>query len=747
MRHAEMRQESEIDAVLAFWFGDRGETLDDLQSQRWFARDEKRDEVDAAVAARFGGLVRSAEAGGLSAWACTPRGAVALIVVLDQLARHALRLGLDASDEAKRGYEQRVKRCSARAKGLYEAAFGAADRPGWNATAELSPARQVFAWMAARHCALPGGAPGEDAAALRALLADVDARLDADAQQGRALDRFRKATARRLRLAETTHPSTLDDDSILDRAQADGPIAAVRAAAMDSALGRTLQAFVLAECDRAGLNCTGFEGEQLLGDNAEGTPRGPGDVMVALISLSGGVDSMVLTWLLCQLRDAAVFPHSESRRFYVSAAHINYGNRPESNAEADFLKRWAKSLRCDLTVRAMPETLRRGVTARDAYEALAREARFALYAAALRNGAAVLLGHHAGDVAENCLSNALKGVAVLGLSGMLAEQRTHGVRVARPLLRHHKEEILTVSHGVGVPYFLDSTPKWSTRGRLRDEIVPLLSDVYGTGSMRNLERLAFDADALTDLAQARIFSPFAAAVQRGGAMGCFFDAASFQHEGAFFWRHVMMDLAHSLGMGALSEKALRVVLARLAGQKGHKESSHDARRQTEAQTDKPPCPGWLNLKKGWSTYLDGRGFIYIFREAFFLPLDDAPAVVAVGGTETRIGRWAVSASDSDGARNFEPTTLDALFVSGAFSYDVVVCADVSTLEYAGGKGAEGGERCKAQKTKKPPHLRALDDLTDSPLLREHVPLLTLPRGDETPTRRLRLCYRFVGDDS
>ena len=51
---------------------------------------------------------------------------------------------------------------------------------------------------------------------------------------------------------------------------------------------------------------------------------------LCIVSLSGGVDSMVLTVLLKYL----------NRR--VICVHINYNNRPESNEEARFLEEWCK---------------------------------------------------------------------------------------------------------------------------------------------------------------------------------------------------------------------------------------------------------------------------------------------------------------------------------------------------------------------------------------------------------------------
>jgi uncharacterized protein (DUF924 family) len=70
--------------VLAFWFADGPDT----QRAVWFRRDAA---FDADVSARFAGTLREARLGALDAWAATPRGALALSIVLDQFPRNLLR--------------------------------------------------------------------------------------------------------------------------------------------------------------------------------------------------------------------------------------------------------------------------------------------------------------------------------------------------------------------------------------------------------------------------------------------------------------------------------------------------------------------------------------------------------------------------------------------------------------------------------------------------------------------------------
>jgi uncharacterized protein (DUF924 family)/glutathione S-transferase len=78
------------DQVLEFWFGAPATTETEMmtKAQRWFAGGKA---MDDEVKARFADTVEAAVSGKLDAWTATTRGRLALILVLDQLTRHALR--------------------------------------------------------------------------------------------------------------------------------------------------------------------------------------------------------------------------------------------------------------------------------------------------------------------------------------------------------------------------------------------------------------------------------------------------------------------------------------------------------------------------------------------------------------------------------------------------------------------------------------------------------------------------------
>lgn len=77
------------DDVLGFWFADGPDT----PRMAWFKRD---DAFDAAIGSGFGAAVAPARQGEFDAWAATPRGALALLVLLDQFPRNLHRGSAEA---------------------------------------------------------------------------------------------------------------------------------------------------------------------------------------------------------------------------------------------------------------------------------------------------------------------------------------------------------------------------------------------------------------------------------------------------------------------------------------------------------------------------------------------------------------------------------------------------------------------------------------------------------------------------
>jgi uncharacterized protein (DUF924 family) len=83
-----MHMDAQAQAVLDFWFLPPDHPGYGQSRVEWFRKD---DAFDARIAERFGALIDTAIDGGLREWEATPHGALARVIVLDQLTRNVHR--------------------------------------------------------------------------------------------------------------------------------------------------------------------------------------------------------------------------------------------------------------------------------------------------------------------------------------------------------------------------------------------------------------------------------------------------------------------------------------------------------------------------------------------------------------------------------------------------------------------------------------------------------------------------------
>ena len=182
-----------------------------------------------------------------------------------------------------------------------------------------------------------------------------------------------------------------------------------------------------------------------------------------LISVSGGVDSMVCLYLA-----KYAFPDKN-----IKAISINYANRQEQYLEIDMVNNFCQKLEIPHYVREITEIKRTRDSDREFYESITREIRFDSYKSL--NGL-VILGHNLDDSLENIFSNIKKKINYDNLFGMNLYSKEKDVNIARPLLKISKKQIIEFANEFYIPYTCDSTPSWSERGKLRDELIPFMNN-------------------------------------------------------------------------------------------------------------------------------------------------------------------------------------------------------------------------------------------------------------------------------
>jgi tRNA(Ile)-lysidine synthetase-like protein len=186
------------------------------------------------------------------------------------------------------------------------------------------------------------------------------------------------------------------------------------------------------------------------------------------LSLSGGVDSMVLLNLLKQ----------NGKR--VVAIHIEYCNRDEARLEREFLEYYCFLHHIPFYYQTIHYIKRESILDRSMFEEETRKVRFRMYQYVVEKEGleGVCLGHHMGDIVENVFTNMIKG-RTNDIMVMQEKQDMMGVTLFRPLLSNTKDELITMAHSHDIPYFLNSTPTWSCRGVLRNTVLPALKKQFG----------------------------------------------------------------------------------------------------------------------------------------------------------------------------------------------------------------------------------------------------------------------------
>jgi len=187
-----------------------------------------------------------------------------------------------------------------------------------------------------------------------------------------------------------------------------------------------------------------------------------------------GLEDVINSPLNCNL-----YPNPVSLPFELRAIHINHGLHPDAARWAQhceaICQRWNvpfSTVELDL-LRKLSATADKPIAG---IEKAARDGRYAVFAAQLAPGEALLLAHHRDDQMETMLLRLLRGAGPKGLAGMPRTRAIGEGFLWRPLLEVDRTELLAYATTQKLRWIDDESnaDQQFDRNYLRHAVLPLL---------------------------------------------------------------------------------------------------------------------------------------------------------------------------------------------------------------------------------------------------------------------------------
>lgn len=184
-----------------------------------------------------------------------------------------------------------------------------------------------------------------------------------------------------------------------------------------------------------------------------------------LITVSGGIDSIVLTHLLSHLN------------YDISIAHCNFQLRGiESSLDEESVKALAKNLKISIHTTSF-ETESYAKKHQLSIQLAARELRYKWFEKIRVENSYdyILTGHHKNDVLETFLINLTRGTGLDGLTGI---PQVNGV-IVRPMLTLTRDEIKTYAVKNNIHWREDKSNASTkyVRNKIRHQVIPVLQEL------------------------------------------------------------------------------------------------------------------------------------------------------------------------------------------------------------------------------------------------------------------------------
>ena len=276
-----------------------------------------------------------------------------------------------------------------------------------------------------------------------------------------------------------------------------------------------------------------------------------------IVSLSGGVDSMVVLAILLFLQKQYLFQ--------IYTATIDYGLRKESTDESNFLIEYTKMFNIKNYTSYIKGISRKQTDSgsRSEFEEDSRTLRFNTYKKIISENklspnCGVFVAHHQDDIIENIFTNIMKGGNILDLEVMKTINNIHEINIFRPLLEFNKQTIYDFAHEFSIPYFLDTTPTWSRRGQMRNNIFPLLSSIFGQQWKNKVKALGTQSNVWGEYINSCIIDPWYEKVIINKENK--YVIIPLQSQPTLIYSNIIMKSLHNIGEKMIKQTSLNKIM-------------------------------------------------------------------------------------------------------------------------------------------------------------------------------------------
>ena len=168
----------------------------------------------------------------------------------------------------------------------------------------------------------------------------------------------------------------------------------------------------------------------------------------------------------------------------------------------------------------------------------------------------VLLAHHKDDIVENIFANVCRGRNLLNLDVIKKHSVIYDIHFGRPMNDFYKDSVYEFAHKYQVPYFKDTTPDWSVRGKYRNVIYPTIEDAFTSHVKDNLIGLSNQSNEWNKLVDMAIISPFINewTVEENKIT---FPVQKYVDYPCCFWSVVFMKMFNQFGKKCQSKKSIQ----------------------------------------------------------------------------------------------------------------------------------------------------------------------------------------------